>query len=239
MWTKLLILLFGIHFTKGTEKRDYSDYHVVRFYVENTEQLEAIEGFLETHPQIIQFVSENYDSEKQNNEVDLVVNPYFVKNTLEFAAKIQMQSEILESNLQFAMETENVPIDGEKFEFPDEQDLKATSCFGAFDFKKYHRFGTIINFMDCIAHNYPNLATIQKIGKSTEGRPIRVMKISKPGVKAGRPSIFIEGGIHAREWISPASVLFIMYEFVVHNNRYQEIFDNYNVYILPVLNPDG
>ena len=89
-------------------------------------------------------------------------------------------------------------------------DLKEeNSCFGSFDFRSYHRFKAISDFIDCIGQSYPDLAKVIDIGKSTEGRPIKVVKLSKPGTKAGRPSIFIEGGIHAREWISPASVLYI------------------------------
>ena len=119
--------------------------------------------------------------------------------------------------------------------------LKAeeNSCFGSFNFRSYHRFKVISDFIDCIGQTYPDLAKVIEIGKSYEGRPIKVIKLSKPGSKAGRPSIFIEGGIHAREWISPASVLYILYLYTVRNAKFSDIFNHYDVYILPVLNPDG
>ena len=119
--------------------------------------------------------------------------------------------------------------------------LKAeeNSCFGSFNFRSYHRFKVISDFIDCIGQTYPDLAKVIEIGKSYEGRPIKVIKLSKPGSKAGRPSIFIEGGIHAREWISPASVLYILYLYTVRNAKFSDIFNHYDVFILPVLNPDG
>ena len=46
-------------------------------------------------------------------------------------------------------------------------------------------------------------------------------------------------GIHAREWISPATCTYIMNELVSHRAGHRDIIDFYDVYILPVMNPDG
>jgi murein tripeptide amidase MpaA len=66
-------------------------------------------------------------------------------------------------------------------------------------------------------------------------------KISTSG--ANRPIIWIQGGIHAREWISPALVNWFAENFIVEykagNSVTKNILDNYNVYIVPVFNPDG
>ena len=53
---------------------------------------------------------------------------------------------------------------------------------------------------------YPNV-NVSSIGKSIEGRDLNLVTIN-----GGRnlPKIFIDAGIHAREWISPASTLFFM-----------------------------
>ena len=236
MLAKVVVLLFALNFANcGDEKRDYSNYHIVRFFVENLIQQKAIETFFDSNPKNVQFLREGSDSK---NEIDLAVHPDYVQETLQFASGLSMKSEILENNLQRSIEIENVPTNQELFDF-ESRNKEGKSCFGTFSFRKYHQFNIISDFIDCIADQYSHLANMIEIGKSSEGRPIKVMKISKPGTKAGRPSIFIEGGIHAREWISPASVLYILYEFVVNNHKYQDIFDNYEVYILPVLNPDG
>lgn len=55
-----------------------------------------------------------------------------------------------------------------------------------------------------------------------------------------KPGIFIEGGIHAREWISPAVVTFIIKSLLTSKDPdVARIADSYNWYIVPILNPDG
>lgn len=55
---------------------------------------------------------------------------------------------------------------------------------------------------------------------------------------SSNPTIFIEGGIHAREWISPAFVLYLIQELVENENN-RNMIENVNWLIVPVLNPDG
>ena len=53
-----------------------------------------------------------------------------------------------------------------------------------------------------------------------------------------KPAIFLEGGIHAREWISPATVTFIIRELVT-NPAHAELLHMYDWIIVPITNPDG
>lgn len=84
---------------------------------------------------------------------------------------------------------------------------------------------------------YPKITRIINIGKSYEGRDMKVIHISKShGNKLKKPAILIEGGIHAREWIAPSQVLYIISQLV--DNR-QDLVQHLDWYLLPVLNPDG
>merc|ERR1712130_923368 len=47
------------------------------------------------------------------------------------------------------------------------------------------------------------------------------------------------GGIHAREWISPAVATFIVRELVEDYAEHPSYIDNINWYFLPSANPDG
>lgn len=60
-----------------------------------------------------------------------------------------------------------------------------------------------------MALNFPSRVQVQPIGTTHEGRQIPLIKIGtgQPGIK---PAIWIDGGIHAREWISPAVVLYMI-----------------------------
>ncbi|XP_075734004.1 carboxypeptidase B isoform X2 [Rhipicephalus microplus] len=55
-------------------------------------------------------------------------------------------------------------------------------------------------------------------------------------------AVWLDGGMHAREWISPATVMYILEELVSgysNDNDTTKILDTFDVYGLPVANPDG
>lgn len=50
----------------------------------------------------------------------------------------------------------------------------------------------------------------------------------------------IEGGIHAREWISPATVTYVINEFLTSTDPdVRAMAENIVWHIFPVVNPDG
>ncbi|KRZ33868.1 Carboxypeptidase B2 [Trichinella pseudospiralis] len=55
-------------------------------------------------------------------------------------------------------------------------------------------------------------------------------------------SIWIDAGMHAREWIAPATAVYLLHQLAENyenTKEIQSILDKYNFYILPVVNPDG
>ena len=48
----------------------------------------------------------------------------------------------------------------------------------------------------------------------------------------------ITPGIHAREWISPATVTYVMNELIT-NPQHGRLLNMFDFFILPVTNPDG
>ncbi|XP_034951289.1 carboxypeptidase B-like isoform X1 [Chelonus insularis] len=100
------------------------------------------------------------------------------------------------------------------------------------EWTSYHRLEDIHGYLDYLAETFPEICSVMSIGNSFEGRPLKVLRISKgdPNV----PAIWIDGGIHAREWISPASVTYIINYLVENSDDLQA-----DYYILPVVNPDG
>lgn len=90
--------------------------------------------------------------------------------------------------------------------------------------------------MNEIAATYPDIATVSSIGNTYEGRPISMLTISTGGT--GKPAILVDAGIHAREWIAPATALYIIQE-LVENPDNRALIENVDWFIVPVLNPDG
>lgn len=106
-----------------------------------------------------------------------------------------------------------------------------------FDWRHYFHLETIYAWMDHLCAKFPG--TVQKIdiGNSYEGRPIRGVKLSK---KKNNTAIVIEGGIHAREWISPATATFILDKLLTSDDKdVQDIAENFDWIFFPVINPDG
>ena len=49
--------------------------------------------------------------------------------------------------------------------------------------------------MDSMAQRYPALVSVTQFGTSTEGRPMKVMKISTAGPSSNRSAIWLDGGL--------------------------------------------
>jgi carboxypeptidase A4 len=100
----------------------------------------------------------------------------------------------------------------------------------------YYDHAVINAFLDEMARTHDFVETVS-IGKSYEGRDMKVLKIMKAG--EGAPNVWIEAGIHAREWISPAVTTYLIRELVENYALHPEYVDNVNYHILPSANPDG
>jgi len=91
-------------------------------------------------------------------------------------------------------------------------------------------------YMDEVAATYSQIASIIEIGTSIEGRPLRVLKLSNG---AGKPGIFFDTVLHAREWIGPPTALYAINELTENLANNQALLDNADWYFLLVANPDG
>ena len=80
------------------------------------------------------------------------------------------------------------------------------------------------------------------MGITIENRPIKGVIINlRPDRRDERPlTAMIEGGIHAREWISPATVTYIINEFLTSTDEdVKFLAEAFIWHIFPVTNPDG
>lgn len=101
----------------------------------------------------------------------------------------------------------------------------------------FHRSEDIYGYLDYLAKTYPEICSVKDIGYSVQNRPLKVLRISNGN--AANKAIWMDGGIHAREWISPATVTFIINEFVESYDDQPSHIRNVDWYILPLHNPDG
>jgi len=105
------------------------------------------------------------------------------------------------------------------------------------DWDDYYDHDTLNEFIDSLASANADFAKIINIGQSYEGRDMNVLAIEKAG--PGAPSVWLEAGIHAREWISPAVASYLVRQLVEEYDSHPDFLDKINWYYLPSANPDG
>jgi len=73
------------------------------------------------------------------------------------------------------------------------------------DFDRYWSLDQMMDYYEMLAQNFPNLVRLWDQGTTHEGRPIKAMVIST-NEAANKPVVFVEGGLHAREWAAHMAV---------------------------------
>ncbi|CAD5231867.1 unnamed protein product [Bursaphelenchus xylophilus] len=101
-----------------------------------------------------------------------------------------------------------------------------------FDLNDYHSHNTILRFLNSIQNNR---SRVRSLGLSSEQRHIPIVKISALDTTRPPVEVFIDAGFHAREWISVATALRLIYNL----SRTNDWPSNVNIYVVPVANPDG
>ena len=105
----------------------------------------------------------------------------------------------------------------------------------------YRELDEIENHIDLIVTD-SDISTKIVIGQSYEGRDIFLVKISADTTDLDKPAVFINGCQHAREWITPMAATYLIESLSSQYGSDEEItmlLNLVDVYILPVMNPDG
>jgi len=139
------------------------------------------------------------------------------------------------------LEQENIPFTMEKHRFPARsQDRLASlsSVNGAF-----HSYQEVEQELMEIESAYQHIARRVIIGSSIEGRNITAIKISdNPELNEDEAEVVFFGCHHAREWISVEVPLLLakhLTEAYTKNERIKTIVDSKEIWIVPLVNPDG
>ncbi|KAL0280393.1 UNVERIFIED_CONTAM: hypothetical protein PYX00_001694 [Menopon gallinae] len=101
------------------------------------------------------------------------------------------------------------------------------------EWKNYHTMKEIYDWLDELAKKYKQVKVVVG-GKSYEGRQIKGIEIN---FGKNLTNVFIEAGIHAREWISPAATTWMINEIL--NSSSTSFFRQFNYLYFPLYNPDG
>ncbi|XP_077994270.1 carboxypeptidase B-like [Glandiceps talaboti] len=118
---------------------------------------------------------------------------------------------------------------------------ETNSSLERFKFNEYHPLDEIEQWMRRIARENTDIVQLVDIGKSYEGRRMRALKIGAAST-SNKDGIWIQAGVHAREWVAHASAVYIANQLItnyVTDPIVTKLLDRFDWYILPALNPDG
>ncbi|VDM95238.1 unnamed protein product [Thelazia callipaeda] len=125
---------------------------------------------------------------------------------------------------------------GNQRRFQDESSSKLDLVMG-----EYHSYDAIVWWLKSLEERFPEIVEVISIGITAEGRNIFGAKLGTKNVnKTG--VIWIDAGIHAREWASVHTALYFIKKLVTDyfiDPKTTEYFELLDIYIYPCLNPDG
>lgn len=169
-----------------------------------------------------------------NKPVDIMVGPNHLNSFQNWLAENNLKATVWQEDVQKLIDKEAASMKQAMIKPFNPADLKS------FDFSNYHTFDEIKAFVKSVATTYPDIASVFSLGNSVEGREILGLKIGKAGTN--KNGFWIDGGIHAREWISPAVALYTINELTskyATDASIKNYVDKVDFYIAPNVNPDG
>lgn len=228
-WTVLLLHLFSLANCYVDPIMDFNDYTILSALPTTNEQIALLKKL-------------------KGNSFNLKLeffNDVMLKKTLDFgipSSKVRevqetLKSENLNSKILFADFQREIVKERKENPFQYRPHMKT----GEFALNQYHRFEEIESYVKNLVKEFPDLVHTQLLGHTYQNREIFAVRIGQRNSN-DKPIVYIDAGIHAREWVSSAAAVYIISQLVSNYNvdsAITELLSVYDWYIIPVLNPDG
>jgi len=214
----ILLVISAIVAANG--KENFTGHQVFRAIVDTKEQADTLAA-----------IQSNYDFWTEvgvGRTVDIRVSPSQVDELMEVLNRASIKSSVMIHDVESLLDiTKMVPVS-------EEQKVKQGHSM---DWTSYHPLEDMYSYLNYLRDTY-DFVTLETIGQSYAGVDMTIAKVCRGGC-GNKPAMWIDGGIHAREWISPATVTFMLRELVENDADHPDLLENLDWYILPVVNPDG
>ncbi|CAJ0930514.1 unnamed protein product, partial [Mesorhabditis belari] len=231
MILRILFIVYCLSFVSADDEDDpknYKDFKLIRINPESEDSLSYLKALYEGEsPYSLDFWQ---PPTRIGALVDVSVSPLdapiFVRDLTSKNLKYIVAINDLDQAIQNERSTTawHHPIDG-------------------FSYDKYNSLVDIHDELKRLKREHPDLVTLIDIGTSHENRTLLVIKLKgRRNVVSEKPAFWIDAGIHAREWIAPATAMYTVRQLI---NGYdtdpqiQSLLDSVDFYVLPVMNPDG
>jgi hypothetical protein len=107
---------------------------------------------------------------------------------------------------------------------------------------KYHDYYGTTKILNGFNEKYPDLIKVFSIGKSVLGKDIWCIRLTNEKNNTRKSSCLIDGCIHGSEWEAGEACLYLAEYLLINfdaNGTITHILNSSEVYIVPLVNPDG
>merc|ERR1711962_76769 len=226
LFFSLLALGLCLHDSVIENVSDFNDFQVFRAEPKNREEADFLHS--------LRMTATHYDfwtEVRVGGVVDIMVPQEKKGELLAELEDRDIKHSLHLQNVQELIEKEKIPAAPERWQ------LTRMAPRHAMTWTEYHSLEDMYTYLDYIEAEF-DFVTTEEIGQSGEGRTWGVAKICR-GECGSKPAVWIDGGIHAREWVSPAATTWMLKELVENDADHPDLLDNADWFILPSANPDG
>lgn len=207
----------------------YAGDQVIRLVPKSKEEAHALKDMYEQlKVDLWQPSSISYISEGTLTDVHVSVNNSQV--LLAYLHQANIRYKVLIKNLQEEIEKQS-----------NQTPVRNRRSFSWHNYEVYHSLEEIQAWMHRMNNTHRDLVSMFSIGKSYEGRPLLVLKLGSK-TRTNKKAVWIDCGIHAREWIGPAFCQWFVKEAIETYQRdpaMKQMLNQLYFYIMPVFNVDG
>ncbi|XP_005191255.1 zinc carboxypeptidase A 1 [Musca domestica] len=215
----LCVAILGLASVSLALKARYDNYHVFQVQPNTVEQLEFIKQLDGSRDSYIFLDAVHY----LNSKINVVVAPHRVPDFVNALEKHSVTYELVDTNAQAQLEDDIVANPNRRSD--------------DYGWEEYHELDDTYNWLHSLENKYPGVVSVFKAGHSYEGRDILGVKVT---YGPGKKGIFLEGGMHAREWIGPATTTYILNQLLTSTDKeVRMIAESFDWYVVPHANPDG
>jgi len=192
----------------------YDQHAVLRVEAANVEELEMLAD-----------LQSILDLDVWSNSGNLVVGSNDIRFTRAEASALTLPYKVLIKDVQALIDAERAGLEN-----------RTSADF----YSDYQTFDVISAYVQSLAAKFPSLATFtSSIGTTIQGRSICAIEF---GSATPKKRVFFSGGQHAREWIGPVTVVYIVETLLTNyatDPQVKNILDNVRFVVAPLVNVDG
>ena len=176
------------------------------------------------NPKISQ-ISDDFEIKMRTSDGYLV---YVIENRVSEFLKLAPSAELVERDINHSLKMESFSSGGSKGD-----DTKS----------RYHSYDEVVSLYKDFSIQYSSKAKLIEYGKSAKGNTLFALKVSdNVELDEDEPKILITSATHGDELITVEVQLALVGELLgqsINDSRLQKMIDQYQIYFIPVVNPDG